>query len=42
MDRSGRVVEKALPITGLISNESISVEILLPEGYPISEIVINP
>jgi hypothetical protein len=41
-DRSGRVVEKALPIVGLISHESISVEILLPEGYPVSEIVINP
>lgn len=41
-DRSGRVVEKALPIAGLISHESISVEVLLPEGYPVSEIVINP
>ena len=42
LDRSGRVVEKALPVAGLISNESISVELLLPEGYPISVIVINP
>jgi hypothetical protein len=41
-DRSGRVVEKALPIAGLISHQSISVEVILPEGYPISEIVITP
>ena len=40
--RDGKVLERALPVADLIAHESILVEVLLPDGFPISEIVISP
>ncbi len=42
LDRDGKVLERALQVAGLIAHESMGVELFLPEGFPISEIVISP
>jgi len=42
LDRDGKVLERALRLADLNAAEVISVEILLPEGLPIAEIVIAP
>ena len=42
LDRDGKVLERALRLADLNAAEVISVEILLPDGLPITEIVIAP
>lgn len=40
--RDGKVVERALPVADLKGAAVLSVELPLPEGLPVSEIIIGP
>ena len=42
IDRDGKVFERALPISGLKDAEVLNVEIPIPDGLPLAEIVVSP
>ena len=42
LDRDGKLLERTLRVAGLKTEEVISVEVPLPEGLPIAELIIAP